>query len=66
MIYGIVLLNIIATLKGYMHMAESMEIMILYLWSRRNKEMIVSIMGFIPVRAPYLTWIFIGISYLFG
>jgi hypothetical protein len=30
--------------------------MILYLWTRRNPNVLMNIFGLMPVRAPYLTW----------
>eukprot|EP01017_Pseudomicrothorax_dubius_P046719 TRINITY_DN8274_c0_g1_i1.p1 TRINITY_DN8274_c0_g1~~TRINITY_DN8274_c0_g1_i1.p1 ORF type:complete len:109 (-),score=11.97 TRINITY_DN8274_c0_g1_i1:93-419(-) len=40
--------------------------MILYLWSRRNRNVLMHVFGFLPLKAPYLIWFFLFFSATFG
>ena len=42
-----------------------MSTYMMYLWSRRNKTMQISILEIFRFRAPFLPWFFLGISFLF-
>lgn len=37
-------------------LSEAFLTMILYIWSRRNKNAVLHIFGLFPLKAPYVTW----------
>ena len=37
-------------------LSEAFLTMILYIWSRRNKNTVLHIFGLFPLKAPYVTW----------
>lgn len=40
--------------------------MIVYVWSRRNRDANMNFLGFMQFRAPYLAWVLLGFTLLMG
>eukprot|EP01095_Lingulamoeba_sp_RSL-Kostka_P006473 TRINITY_DN202_c1_g1_i1.p1 TRINITY_DN202_c1_g1~~TRINITY_DN202_c1_g1_i1.p1 ORF type:complete len:237 (-),score=45.10 TRINITY_DN202_c1_g1_i1:216-926(-) len=47
-------------------LASSLNLMIVYVWGRRNPNNIINILGIYSVRAPYLPWVLVGFGLLLG
>ncbi|ETW01787.1 hypothetical protein H310_06368 [Aphanomyces invadans] len=65
MLVGGVVLNIIGFILGYPFLGIPMIFMILYVWSRKHTEQIVSFWGF-KFKALYFPWAMIGFTLLTG
>ncbi|EGR32571.1 hypothetical protein IMG5_077370 [Ichthyophthirius multifiliis] len=54
-----------ASIFGLYNLSDSFLNMILYLWSRKNSNIMVHIFGIIPIQAPYITWFFVFLQIIF-
>lgn len=52
------IIKIMAIIFDVYLLSESFLTMILYIWSRRNKNTVLHIFGLFPLKAPYVTWFF--------
>jgi hypothetical protein len=50
---------------GMMFLSEAILYVVMYVWSRRDPDMLVKIFGF-KLKALYLPWVYIGIRLLMG
>jgi hypothetical protein len=41
-------------------------VIILYVWSRKNQDLFIHVMGLLPLKAPYLTWFFMLMNIILG
>ena len=57
---------ILAAKLGLTFLSSSFSMTMLYLWSRRNPDVVINIMGLIPIQAQYLPWFIAGINVLMG
>jgi Derlin-2/3 len=60
------LVQLVAPWLNVMFFGGSLTFMMVYLWSKRNPGMQVSLLGLVAFSAPYLPWVFLGLSALMG
>ena len=65
-LFGSTLILLIAPLFDLPFVSHSLVMMILYVWSRRNKHERLRLFGLFTIGASYLAYVMLGISMLFG
>lgn len=65
-IFGAIYMLAVAPFFQVMFLGQSLDMMIMYVWGRRNSQSHMRLFGILPFRAPYLPWVFLGISSLLG
>jgi len=66
LIVGIVLMIGYGSFAGFPTHSRSFLTMLLYLWSRYNQNVVLLVFGFVPMKAPYITWFFVLFDILVG
>lgn len=46
--------------------AQALNLMVLYVWARRNPSVRMNVLGLLTFQAPYLPWVILGFTLLFG
>ncbi|OWR43807.1 derlin-2 [Danaus plexippus] len=64
--FGGVLMIICAFFVNLLFLGQAFTIMIVYVWSRRNKHVRMNFFGLMNFQAPYLPWVLLGFSVLLG
>jgi len=64
-LFSALLVLIIGFVTGMMWLGMAFTQVFVYIWSRRNPYVLMNFLGFI-IRAPYLPWVFTGMSILLG
>eukprot|EP01059_Diplonema_ambulator_P030949 TRINITY_DN5522_c0_g1_i1.p2 TRINITY_DN5522_c0_g1~~TRINITY_DN5522_c0_g1_i1.p2 ORF type:complete len:213 (+),score=64.21 TRINITY_DN5522_c0_g1_i1:54-692(+) len=62
---GLMMLGL-AAIYDLPFLSHSLIVMVLYVWSRRNPDEHLSIYGLVTFSAPYLAYLLLGLSLLFG
>ena len=57
-------LIIIGPFTGVFFMSNALSFVMTYYWGRKNKNIFVNFMGIITMRAPYLPWFYLTLSFL--
>lgn len=65
-IFGALCMLMVAPFFQAMFLGQALDMMIMYVWGRRNSQSHMRLFGILPFRAPYLPWVFLGISSLLG
>jgi len=63
---GITIMTVYGSFGGFTSLSRSFLTMLLYLWSRYNQNVVLLIFGFVPMKAPYITWFFILVDIMIG
>lgn len=66
LIFGATLLVFASPLTKIEFLGPSLTFMMVYVWGRRNARQIVSFMGILSFRAPYLPWVLLLFSFVLG
>lgn len=66
LLLGSTIMSICGALAGFPSLSRSFFTMVLYLWSRYNRNVVLVIFGFVPMKAPYITWFFIVFDIMIG
>ena len=53
-----------APLAGVQFLGSSLAFMMVYVWSRRNRHVSMSLLGVLTFSAPYLPWVLLALSLL--
>merc|ERR1740124_1625076 len=67
MFFGIFLIAMVAPLvQVHNFLGSALTFMMTYVWGRRNEDVRMSVFGLITFKAPYLPWVMLSFSLLFG
>eukprot|EP01062_Namystynia_karyoxenos_P073499 TRINITY_DN70296_c0_g1_i1.p1 TRINITY_DN70296_c0_g1~~TRINITY_DN70296_c0_g1_i1.p1 ORF type:complete len:220 (+),score=66.54 TRINITY_DN70296_c0_g1_i1:68-727(+) len=66
LLFAVVCLLPLSWPLGLMFLSHPMSFFLLYVWSRRNPDMHVSIYGIFTLRAPFLPWFLLVLDSAFG
>lgn len=66
LLFGAALLVIVSPLTPVNFLGPSLTFMMVYVWGRRNARQVVSFLGMISFRAPYLPWVLLLFSFVLG
>jgi len=65
--FGIFLIAMVAPLvQVHNFLGSALTFMMTYVWGRRNEDVRMSVFGLITFKAPYLPWVMLSFSLLFG
>lgn len=64
-LFSIILILIASTILSTIWTSFSFVQVIIYVWSRRNPNTLVSILGYV-FRAPYIPYVFLGLDFFFN
>jgi len=53
---GITIMTLYGIYMGFTNLSKPFLTMLLYLWSRYNRNAIFLVLGIFPIKAPYITW----------
>ena len=56
--YLIILIKAYGIYMGFTNLSKPFLTMLLYLWSRYNRNAVFLVLGIFPIKAPYITWYF--------
>jgi len=62
LLLGVTVMIGYASIVGFTNLSKSFLTMLLYVWSRYNQDVIMLIFGFLPIKAPYITWVYIVVD----
>jgi len=60
------MLTISACVYDIVFLSHSLVVMVVYIWSRRNPEEHLNLLGLFTIPAPYLAYVMLGFSVMFG
>jgi len=66
LLFGVALMALLAPFLNVTFFGSSLSFMLVYVWSRRNRDVPMLGFGMIPFRAPYLPWVLFGFSAVLG
>lgn len=66
LLVGIVVMTCYGAVAGFTTHSRSFLTMLLYIWSRYNQNVVLLVFGFVPMKAPYITWFFVLFDILVG
>jgi len=66
LLIGVTVMSTVSYLIELTVLSKSFLTMLLYLWSRYNRNMVLLLFGFIPMKAPYITWFFVLLDVIMG
>jgi len=66
LLVGIGLMTCYGAFAGFPTHSRSFLTMLLYIWSRYNQNVVLLVFGFVPMKAPYITWFFVLFDILIG
>jgi len=66
LIIGVILMTCYGAVAGFTTHSRAFLTMLLYLWSRYNQNVVLLVFGFVPMKAPYITWFFVLFDILVG
>jgi len=66
LLFGISCISLVAVYTHVHFLGSALTFMMLYVWGRRNEDVKMSFLGFFTFNAPYLPWVMLGFSVLFG
>jgi len=66
LLLGVVLMTCYGAIAGFTTHSRSFLTMLLYIWSRYNQNVVLLVFGFVPMKAPYITWFFVLFDILIG
>lgn len=66
LLFGGALLLLLSPLTSIDFLGPSLTFMMVYVWGRRNARQIVSFLGMLSFRAPYLPWVLLLFSFVLG
>jgi Derlin-2/3 len=66
LIFGIVLMTVVASYVGVHFLGSALKIMMVYVWGGRNEGVNMSFLGFFTFNASYIAWVMLGFSILLG
>lgn len=66
LVFGASILVLISPLTSIDFLGPSLSFMLVYVWGRRNSQQVVSFLGIINFRAPYLPWVLLIFSVILG
>jgi len=65
--FGIFLIAMVAPLiRAHNFLGSALTFMMTYVWGRRNPDVKMSVFGLVTFTAPYLPWVMLAFSLLFG
>jgi len=65
-LFGGVLMAIVALFVQLAFLGQAFTMMLVYVWSRRNPYIRMNFFGLMNFQAPYLPWVLLGFSVIFG
>ena len=65
-VYGVVSICLIAPFLPVTFFGSSLSFMMVYIWSRRNENIMMSFLGLFPFRACYLAFVLMSFSAIVG
>lgn len=66
LVFGGALMTLFGPYVKVPFFGESLSFMMVYIWARRNPMQRLSLFGLLPVTAPYLPWVLLGLSLVLG
>lgn len=66
LLFGASLLLLMSPLTSIDFFGPSLTFMMVYVWGRRNARQLVSFLGMLSFRAPYLPWVLLLFSFVLG
>lgn len=66
LLFGAALLVLVSPLAAIDFLGPSLTFMMVYVWGRRNARQVVSFLGILSFRAPYLPWVLLVFSFVLG
>jgi len=63
---GMTLMTLYGSIAGFTTHSRSFLTMLLYFWSRYNQNVVLLVFGFVPMKAPYITWFFVLFDVIAG
>lgn len=64
--FGMLVICLLAPFLHVTFFGSSLTFMMVYVWARRNENVMLSFLGLFPFRAPYLPWILLTFSAVVG
>lgn len=61
---SIFFLSVIAPYVNVMFLSNALNYVMTYYWGRKSKHLLVNFMGLFIMRAPYLPFFYLGLSYI--
>lgn len=59
-----IILSLVGPYTGIFFMSNALSFVMTYYWGRKSKNLFVNFMGIITMRAPYLPWFYLTLSFL--
>ncbi len=53
-------------LPRFNFLGSPLSLVIVYVWSRKHPEVVMSFLGMFQFQAPYLAWVLLGFGYMLG
>lgn len=66
LLFGGTLLLLVSPFTSIDFLGPSLTFMMVYVWGRRNARQVVSFLGMLSFRAPYLPWVLLLFSFVLG
>ena len=66
LLFGILMIAMIAPFASALFLGSSLSFMMTYIWGRRNEDIKMSFLGVFSFTAPYLPWVMLAFSLLLG
>ncbi|XP_037069108.1 derlin-2-like [Pollicipes pollicipes] len=64
--FGAACMVLCALVVNLLFLGQAFTIMLVYVWSRRNRDIRMNFFGLMNFQAPYLPWVLLGFSLLLG
>ncbi len=64
LVYAMTSLLLLSPFVSMPFLGHPLSSTLVYIWSRRNPDMLMSFLGLLVFRAPYLPWVLMGISFV--